>query len=160
TGNPPYSKKSKNNDPWIVNLVDTYKYVDGKRSKEKQSWFRDDYIKFIRFAQDKIDKVEEGIVGVITNHAFINNVTMPGMRQSLMKTFDQIYIVNLNGSAKQEGKLPDGITKDENVFDIEQGVAISFFIKRKGLDKKVLYTDFWGTRRDKYLTCLEESIGS
>lgn len=160
TGNPPYSKKSKNNDPWIVNLVDTYKYVDGKRSKEKQSWFRDDYIKFIRFAQDKMDKVEEGIVGVITNHAFINNVTMPGMRQSLMNTFDQIYIVNLNGSAKQEGKLPDGIAKDENVFDIEQGVAISFFIKRKGLDKKVLYTDFWGTRRDKYLTCLEESIGS
>ena len=160
TGNPPYSKKSKNNDPWIVNLVDAYKYVDGKRSREKQSWFRDDYIKFIRFAQDKMDKVEEGIVGVITNHAFINNVTMPGMRQSLMKTFDQIYIVNLNGSAKQEGKLPDGIIKDENVFDIEQGVAISFFIKRKGLDKKVLYTDFWGARRDKYLTCLEESIGS
>jgi predicted helicase len=160
TGNPPYSKKSKNNDPWIVNLVDAYKYVDGKRSKEKQSWFRDDYIKFIRFAQDKMDKVEEGIVGVITNHAFINNVTMPGMRQSLMNTFDQIYILNLNGSAKQEGKLPDGITKDENVFDIEQGVAISFFIKRKGLDKKVLYTDFWGTRRDKYLTCLKESIDS
>lgn len=160
TGNPPYSKKSKNNDPWIVNLVDAYKYVDGKRSKEKQSWFRDDYIKFIRFAQDKMDKVEEGIVGVITNHAFINNVTMPGMRQSLMKTFDQIYIVNLNGSAKQEGKLPDGITKDENVFDIEQGVAISFFIKRKGLEKKVFYADVWGARHGKYLFCLEESIGS
>jgi hypothetical protein len=160
TGNPPYSKKSKNNDPWIVNLVDAYKYVDGKRSKEKQSWFRDDYIKFIRFAQDKLDEVDEGIVGVITNHAFIDNVTMPGMRQSLMTTFDQIYIVNLNGSAKQEGKLPNGIIKDENVFDIEQGVAISFFIKRKGLDKKVLYTDFWGARRDKYLTCLDENISS
>jgi hypothetical protein len=160
TGNPPYSKKSKNNDPWIVNLVDAYKYVDGKRSKEKQSWYRDDYIKFIRFAQDKMDKVEEGIVGVITNHAFINNITMPGMRQSLMNSFDQIYVVNLNGSAKQEGKLPDGIAKDENVFDIEQGVSISFFIKRKGLEKKVFYTDFWGARRDKYLTCLEESIGS
>ncbi len=160
TGNPPYSKKSKNNDPWIVNLVDAYKYIDGKRSKEKQSWFRDDYIKFIRFAQDKIDKVEEGIVGVITNHAFINNVTMPGMRQSLMNTFDQIFIVNLNGSAKQEGKFPDGVTKDEPVFDIEQGVAISFFIKRKGLEKKVFYTDFWGARREKYLTCLNESIGT
>lgn len=160
TGNPPYSKKSKNNDPWIVNLVDSYKIVDGKRSKEKQSWFRDDYIKFIRFAQDKMDKVDEGIVGVITNHSFLNNITMPGMRQSLLKSFDQIYIVNLNGSAKQEGKLPDGIIKDENVFDIEQGVSISFFIKRKGLSKKVFYTDFWGTRKDKYLTCLEEGINS
>lgn len=160
TGNPPYSKKSKNNDPWIVNLVEAYKFVDGKRSKEKQSWFRDDYIKFIRFAQDKMEKVEEGIVGVITNHAFINNVTMPGMRQNLINTFDQIYIVNLNGSTKQEGKLPEGITKDENVFDIEQGVSISFFIKRKGLEKKVFYRDFWGARRDKYLTCLDENIGS
>lgn len=158
TGNPPYSKKSKNNDPWIVNLVDAYKYVDGKRSKEKQSWFRDDYIKFIRFAQDKIDKVEEGIVAVITNHTFINNITMPGMRQSLMNTFDQIYIVNLNGSAKQESQLTVDIKKDENVFDIEQGVAISFFIKRKGVKKKVFYTDFWGSRSEKYLMCLEANF--
>lgn len=160
TGNPPYSKKSKNNDPWIVNLVDAYKCVDGKRTKEKQNWFRDDYIKFIRFAQHKMETVDEGIVGVITNHAFINNITMPGMRQSLMGTFDQIYIANLNGSAKQQGKLPAGVTKDENVFDIEQGVAISFFIKKSGLEKKVFYTDFWGSRREKYLTCLEESIDS
>ena len=160
TGNPPYSKKSKNNSTWIVNLVDAYKFIDGKRSTEKQNWYRDDYIKFIRFAQDKMDKIDEGIVGVITNHTFINNVTMSGMRQSLMNSFDQIYIVNLNGSAKQEKELPDGITKDENVFDIEQGVAISFFIKYKGLEKKVFYTDFWGKRPDKYLKCLEKSITS
>jgi len=160
TGNPPYSKKSKNNSDWIVNLVDNYKYIDGKRSREKQNWFRDDYIKFIRFAQNKMDKIEEGIVGVITNHTFINNVTMPGMRQSLMNSFDQIYIVNLNGSARQKWKLPDSITKDENVFDIEQGVAISFFIKRKGLEKKVFYTDFEGTRREKYSTCLKNSVNS
>lgn len=158
TGNPPYSKNSKNNDPWIVNLVDSYKFVDGKRSKERQSWFRDDYIKFIRFAQDKIDKVEEGIVGVITNNSFLSNITMPGMRQSLMKTFDQIYIVNLNGSAKQEVKLPESIAIDENVFDIEQGVSISFFIKRKGLVKKIYYTDFWGSRISKYKTCLNTQI--
>jgi predicted helicase len=158
TGNPPYSKKSKNNSSWIVNLVDDYKFVDGKRSQEKQNWYRDDYIKFIRFAQNKMDKIEEGIVGVITNHTFINNVTMAGMRQSLMNSFDQIYIVNLNGNAKQEMKLPDGITKDENVFDIEQGVAISLFIKHKGLKKKVCYADFWGARKNKYKTCLENSI--
>ncbi len=160
TGNPPYSKKSKNNDPWIVNLVDAYKYVDGKRSKERQNWYRDDYIKFIRFAQDKMDKADEGIVGIITNHSFLNNVTMPGMRQSLLKSFDQIYVVNLNGSAKTESKLPEGFNKDENVFDIEQGVAMSFLIKRKGLAKKVFYTDFWGTRKEKYLSCLEEDIDS
>jgi len=160
TGNPPYSKKSKNNGHWIVNLVNTYKFIDGKRSMERQNWFRDDYIKFIRFAQNKMDNIEEGIVGVITNHTFINNVTMSGMRQSLFNSFDQIYIINLNGSTRQEVKLPDGITKDENVFDIEQGVAISFFIKRKGLEKKVFYTDFWGTRQNKYSICLKNSINS
>ena len=160
TGNPPYSKKSKNNDPWIVNLVNDYKYVDGKRTAEKQNWYRDDYIKFIRFAQEKMKRVDDGIVGIITNHTFLSNITMPGMRQSLLSSFNQIYIVNLHGSAKQESSPPNGIAKDDNVFDIEQGVAISFFIKRKGLEKKIFYTDFWGTRKNKFTTCLKESINT
>lgn len=160
TGNPPYSKKSKNNGDWIVNLVDSYKFIDGKRSKEKQNWYRDDYIKFIRFAQDKMDKVDEGIVAVITNHSFLSNITMPGMRQSLLDSFDQLYIINLHGSAKKEESFPDGFAKDENVFDIEQGVSISFFIKKKGLPKKVFYADFWGSRKEKYQRSLNESIAS
>lgn len=160
TGNPPYSKKSKNNGDWIVNLVDSYKFIDGKRSKEKQNWYRDDYIKFIRFAQDKMDKVDEGIVAVITNHSFLSNITMPGMRQSLLNSFDQLYVINLHGSAKKEENLPDGFAKDENVFDIEQGVSMSFFIKKKGLSKKVFYADFWGSRKEKYQRSLNESIAS
>lgn len=160
TGNPPYSKKSKNNGDWIVNLVDSYKLIDGKRSKEKQNWYRDDYIKFIRFAQDKMDKVDEGIVAVITNHSFLSNITMPGMRQSLLNSFDQLYVINLHGSAKKEESLPDGFAKDENVFDIEQGVSMSFFIKKKGLPKKVFYADFWGSRKEKYQRSLNESIAS
>ncbi len=160
TGNPPYSKKSKNNGDWIVNLVDSYKFIDGNRSKEKQNWYRDDYIKFIRFAQDKMDKVDEGIVAVITNHSFLSNITMPGMRQSLLNSFDQLHVINLHGSAKKEENLPDGFAKDENVFDIEQGVSISFFIKKKGLPKKVFYADFWGSRKEKYQRSLNETIAS
>jgi predicted helicase len=139
--------------------VDSYKFIDGKRSKEKQNWYRDDYIKFIRFAQDKMAKVDEGIVAVITNHSFLSNITMPGMRQSLLNSFDQIYFVNLHGSAKKEEPL-DGNAPIRNVFDIEQGVSISFFIKKKGLPKKVFYTDFWGSRKEKYQRSLNETIDS
>ena len=83
-------------------------------------------MKFIRFAQDKMDNAEEGIVGIITNHSFLFNPTFPGMRQSLMNTFNQMYFINLHGNAKMKEKTPQG-DKDENVFDIEQGVAISIF---------------------------------
>jgi len=160
TGNPPYSKKSKNNGEWVVNLVDSYKYVDGEYFNEKQNWFRDDYVKFIRFAQDKMDRIDEGIVGIITNHSFLDNTTFRGMRQSLLNSFDQLYFINLHGSAKKDGNKPKNVIKDENVFDIEQGVSISFFIKRTGIPKKVFYSDFWGTRKEKYLLSYSENLKS
>lgn len=159
TGNPPYSKVSKNNGDWIVNLVNDYKYVDGKHFGERQNWFRDDYVKFIRFAQWKMDNIEEGVVGIITNHTYIDNVTFRGMRQSLLNSFDQIYILDLHGSAKKEEIPPDG-QSNNNVFDIEQGVAITFFIKKSGLPKKVFYSEFWGNRKEKYAQCLNNSIDS
>lgn len=154
TGNPPYSGHSKNNGQWIANKIKDYYFADGKPLGEKNSkWLQDDYVKFIRFAQDKMETVEEGIVGIITNHSFLDNPTFRGMRQSLMKTFDQIYLIDLHGNAKKKEKNPYE-NKDENVFDIEQGVAISLFVKKKGIDKKILHTDIWGRRIDKYRDCL------
>ena len=158
TGNPPYSGNSKNNGEWIADKIKDYYFVGGKPLGEKNpKWLQDDYVKFIRFAQDKMDKVEEGIVGIITNHRFLTNPTFRGMRQSLMNTFDQMYFLDLHGSNKPKELSPDG-SKDENVFDIEQGVAISFFIKKKGLEKKIYHTDFWGTRVDKYKRSLEDDF--
>lgn len=127
---------------------------------EKNSkWLQDDYVKFIRFAQDKMETVEEGVVGIITNHRFLTNPTFRGMRQSLMKTFDQIYLIDLHGSNKPKEFAPDG-GKDENVFDIEQGVAISLFIKKRGIERKIFHTDFWGTRLEKYQRSLEDDLKS
>jgi len=157
TGNPPYLGLSKNNGEWISNLINTYKYVDGKHFGEKKHWLNDDYVKFIRFAQDKMDKVQEGIVGMITNHSFIDNPTFRGMRQSLMTTFNQIYILDLHGDSDKKEKNPAG-GKDENVFDIKKGVAISIFVKKPGLEKKIYHSEFWGTRKEKYLQCLESNI--
>ncbi|MBL8687277.1 MAG: N-6 DNA methylase, partial [Alphaproteobacteria bacterium] len=132
TGNPPYSGHSLNKGAWISNLLKgkdlnnpkeilaDYFEVDGKHLGEKNpKWLQDDYVKFIRFAQWKMDQVDEGVVGIITNHSFLDNPTFRGMRQSLLKSFNQIYILDLHGNSKKKEKSPDG-SKDENVFDIEQ----------------------------------------
>lgn len=148
--NPPYSYRSKNNGVWIVSRIDEYKFVDGVHLKEKVTQgLQDDYVKFIRFAQWKMESVEEGIVGIITNHSWIDNPTFRGMRNSLMQTFNQIFVLDLHGNAKKHERTPDG-SDDQNVFDIEQGVAISLFIKRKGMKRAVLKADLWGKRLQKY----------
>ncbi len=159
-GNPPYSGHSKNKSDWIKQEIKKYNFVDGKPLGEKNSkWLQDDYVKFIRFAQDKMDKSEQGIVGIITNHSFLDNPTFRGMRQSLMNTFDQLYFIDLHGNTKKKEKTPEG-EKDQNIFDIEQGVCISVLIKKKGLKKGVFHTDVWGDRQTKFKLCLNNSLKS
>jgi len=149
-GNPPYSGHSANKRPWISREIKEYYKVDGKDLGEKNpKWLQDDYVKFIRFAQWKIDQAGEGVLGFITNHSYLDNPTFRGMRRSLMNSFDHIYILDLHGNAKKKEKCPDG-SKDENVFDIQQGVAIALAIKKKGLKKKILHRDLWGLREIKY----------
>ena len=154
TGNPPYSGHSKNTGEWITGKIDTYKTVDGKPLGEKNpKWLQDDYVKFIRFAQWKMEQVAEGVVGIITNHSFLDNPTFRGMRQSLMQTFNRIYVLDLHGNAKKKERTPEG-GKDENVFDIEQGVAVSLLVKKSGLSRAVYHADLWGTRKEKYRALL------
>ena len=129
-GNPPYSGHSTNIGDWIAKEIKAYYQVDGKPLGEKNpKWLQDDYVKFIRFAQWKIDQAGEGVLGFITNHSYLDTPTFRGMRYSLMQSFDEIYLLDLHGSSLKKEKCPDG-SKDENVFDIQQGVAISLFIKR------------------------------
>jgi type I restriction-modification system DNA methylase subunit len=170
-GNPPYSGHSKNKGKWISAAIDGYKYTveetvigtnaDGTSivNEEKKplgernpKWLNDDYVKFIRFAQLKMDAVEEGVVGIITNHSWLDNPTFRGMRQSLKRSFDQIYIVDLHGSTKPKESVPAGL-ENENVFDIQKGVAIALFVKRPGVEKGVFHVDMWGNRLSKYQEC-------
>jgi predicted helicase len=120
---------------------------------------QDDYVKFLRFAQDKMQREEEGIVGVITNHSYLDNPTFRGMRQSLTETFDQIYILDLHGSTKPKELVPEGV-ENENVFDIQKGVAVALFVKRPGVPKGVWYADVWGSRQQKYQTAANASFNS
>jgi len=146
----------KRQKTFIGNILMDYYFVDGKPLGEKKLWLQDDYVKFLRFSQWKIHKSGQGMVGMITNHSYLDNPTFRGMRQSLMITFDEIYILNLHGNSLKKETCPDG-SKDENVFDIRQGVAIALFVKHKpseGLKPsegcKVVYTDLWGKREAKY----------
>ena len=157
-GNPPYSGISANMNPWINKLLkediyglQSYYRVDGKPLGERKLWLQDDYVKFIRFAQWKIEQAGEGVLGFITNHSYLDNPTFRGMRQSLMKSFNEIYVLDLHGSSLKKEKCPDG-SKDENVFDIRQGVTIALFAKKKGEKKKckVCHSEFWGLRENKY----------
>ncbi|MHA1491725.1 MAG: type ISP restriction/modification enzyme [Promethearchaeota archaeon] len=179
TGNPPYKghsinpskkyiiQKDKNGNnirklvkTWIGKLIESYFQVDGQPLKERNpKWLNDDYVKFIRFAQWKMEQVEEGVVGIITNHSFLDNPTFRGMRQSLMNTFNQMYFLDLHGNLKKKEKSPDG-SVDENVFDIEPGVCVSILIRKSDIAKKVLIADLWGKRNDKYLQCLKNTIES
>jgi predicted helicase len=151
-GNPPYSGHSANKGDWIKDQIETYKKVDEKPLGEKNpKWLQDDYVKFIRFAQWKIEQIGEGVLGFITNHSYLDNPTFRGMRQSLMNSFDEIYILDLHGNSLKKEKTPDG-SKDENVFDIQQGVAIGLFVKRKksAASKIIRHSEVWGNREQKY----------
>ncbi len=191
-GNPPYSGMSANRGKWIDDLLKKgyvradgskdggYYQVDGKPLREKNpKWLQDDYVKFIRFAQWKIDQAGEGILGFITNHSYLDNPTFRGMRQSLMNSFNEIYVLDLHGNTLKKEKCPDG-SKDENVFDIRQGVAIALFIKHSpelvegtkrnppyptlekggkgGVDSEVYHSQIWGLRKKKYDWLSENDI--
>ena len=159
-GNPPYSGISQNKGDWITGLIETYKHVDGKHFGERKHWLQDDYVKFVRFAQWKMEQVERGVVAVITNHAFLDNPTFRGMRQSLMNTFDSLYFLDLHGNSHKKESPPQG-GRDENVFDIQQGVAVSLLVKNPAAKTKgVFHADLWGTRGEKYKSCQSGGIDS
>jgi predicted helicase len=155
-GNPPYSISSQNKGKWILQLIKDYKTGLGERKINLD----DDYIKFIRFAEHFIEKNKSGIVAMITNNSFIDGITHRQMRKHLLETFDEIYILDLHGNSKKKEKAPDG-GKDENVFDIQQGVAISIFVRRaedkKGLGK-VYHAELYGKREDKFKALNESDI--
>ena len=160
--NPPYLGESENKGEWITKLLrgldgsivtESYFEVEGQPLGENtQRWLSDDYVKFIRFAQWRIACTGYGVLAFISNHGYLNNITFRGMRQSLLKTFDTIYILDLHGNKRTNEKPPDGGI-DENVFKIQQGVSIGIFVKNaseKLSPARVYHTELWGNREDKY----------
>lgn len=170
-GNPPYAGHSANasvgadgKPNFIGRLLREYYFVDGAPLGERNpKWLQDDYVKFIRYGEWRINKTGYGILAFITNHGYLDNPTFRGMRQHMMETFDVIYMLDLHGNSKKGEKTPDG-TKDENVFDIQQGVAIIIAVKftnEGNMLKKfgnINHSELWGLRESKYQKLLNNSF--
>jgi len=160
-GNPPYSGESFNKGDWIMSLMEDYKKEPGGKERldeRNPKWLNDDYVKFIRYAQHYVENNNTGIIAYINPHGFLDNPTFRGMRWNLLKTFDEIYTLDLHGNAKKKETAPDG-GKDENVFDIQQGVSINIFVKTNKKQKDVLgkiyHYDLYGKRKEKFAFLLD-----
>ncbi|GAA8601663.1 DNA methyltransferase [Helicobacter pylori] len=132
-----------------------------KLQKEKNpKWLLDDYVKFMRFAQNKIESLGHGLFGFISNNAFLDNPTFRGLRRSLLECYDELYILNLHGNARKKEETPQG-AKDENVFNIMQGVSINLFVKKAQATKqKIHYYDVYGQRAEKYTFLAQNDLNS
>ncbi len=147
---------SKNALKELKKLHSKYKLQDERNPK----WLLDDYVKFMRFAQNKIESLGHGLFGFISNNAFLDNPTFRGLRRSLLKCYDELYILNLHGNARKKEKTLQG-AKDENVFNIMQGVSINLFVKKAQTTKqKIHYYDVYGQRAEKYAFLTQNDLNS
>ncbi|WQZ37379.1 N-6 DNA methylase [Helicobacter pylori] len=140
----------------LKNLHSKYKL----QNEQNPKWILDDYVKFMRFAQNKIESLGHGLFGFISNSAFLDNPTFRGLRRSLLECYDELYILNLHGNARKKEKTPQG-ADDENVFNIKQGVSINLFVKKaQTTKKKIHYCDVYGERAEKYAFLAQNDLNS
>ena len=164
-GNPPYSGESQNGKLG-EQLIAKFKLEPGTSNNIPDTkWLNSDEVKFIGLAMSYINRNNTGgIIGFINPHTYLDGQTFRGMRWQLLNTFDKIYIVNLHGNTTS-GETKH--SKDENVFDIRQGVCVNILVKNnkkeKGKLAEVKYCSLYGlTRQEKYDTLDSnqlESIG-
>ncbi|GAA8896622.1 hypothetical protein BTM188_02220 [Helicobacter pylori] len=130
------------------------------QNEQNPKWLLDDYVKFMRFAQNKIESLGHGLFGFISNSTFLDNPTFRGLRRSLLECYDELYILNLHGNARKKEKTPQG-ADDENVFNIKQGVSINLFVKKVQTTKqKIHYYDVYGQRAEKYAFLAQNDLNS
>lgn len=165
-GNPPFSGLSEHRSPWIRDLlrgqapgtpgaVANYFEVDGRPLAERKHWLDDDYVKFLRVAHWLVERAGCGVVGLVSNHGYLDNVTFRGLRQQLLKAFSRVSVLDLHGNSRAGERAPQG-DADESVFGIEQGVAVSLLCRPPACDVKmrdaavrVEHVQLWGGRQDK-----------
>ncbi len=163
-GNPPYSGHSANKGEWISKLVRDYYFCDGKPLGERNpKWLQNDYVKFIRWAQWRIEQTGQGVLGFITSNSYLDSPTFRGMRRNLMQTFDEIYLLDLHGNSKKKETIPGTTQQDKNVFDITEGVVIGIFVKlppearkKKKTETVIRHCDLWGAQRQAKYDWLDD----
>lgn len=162
-GNPPYRTDSVNQGKWIMTLMQDFKCEPGtteRLNERNPKVVNDDYVKFIRLAEEIIKDKPKAIVAYIIPHGYLDNLTFRGMRWNVLHHFNKLYVLDLHGNAMGREVL-DTQERDENVFDIQQGVCISFFIKDadiKSDQAEIYYADLCGSRKNKYTYLLQHSF--
>jgi Type ISP C-terminal specificity domain/N-6 DNA Methylase len=176
-GNPPFSSLSTNTNPWIARLIRGddeirgYLCAGGERLGERKTWLHDDYVKFLRLAQWHVEQAGRGVVGFVTNHGYLDNATFRLMRQELLRVFPHIQIVDLHGNRKNHEVAPDG-GRDENLFGLDQGLAIGLFSRGAGVPpdrtltrganeeyaSRIERSDLWGTRESKLAALADPAL--
>jgi predicted helicase len=168
-GNPPYAGHSSNPSQdsdgklnFIGNLVRDYRFIEGASLGERNpKWLQNDYVKFIRFGEWRINRNGFGVLAFITDNSYLISPTFRGMRYHLMRTFDEIFILNLHGYSREK-EIPSDVVVDENVFDITEGVAILLAIKQPSLEQKgnaeINYFSIWGSRASKYEKLMSDTL--
>ncbi len=168
-GNPPFSGIS-DHVPWIDALLKgtapggqataSYYHVHGQPLGEKKVWLQDDYVKFLRYAQWRIEQAGAGVLGFVTNHGYLDNATFRGLRSALMNDFSSIKLLDLHGNRKKHEVSPTA-SADENVFAIEQGVAIGMFCRdRQRRGCRVELGELWGAKSDKLRALRERACST
>jgi predicted helicase len=164
-GNPPFSGVSMHDVPWMGQLMrgqppagtssqlsplTNYYQVNGEPLGERKVWLQDDYVKFLRYCHWKIEQSGYGLIGLVTNHGYLDGPSFRGLRQSLHETFSSIKIVDLHGNQKKKERCPDG-GPDENVFPISSGIAIGLFCRANAQAEQVTveHSDLWGSAVQK-----------
>ncbi|MBI2431703.1 MAG: hypothetical protein HYV26_02400 [Candidatus Hydrogenedentes bacterium] len=158
-GNPPYAGHSANKGDWMGRLLRNYYFLDNVPLNESNTkWLQDDYVKFIRLSQHVMKVSAKGVFGFITNHGYLDNPTFRGMRKSLCETFRMLNLLDLHGNSKKKERSPDG-SADENVFEIQQGVAIVLGVM--GAKNSVLnHAQLYGDRCSKYSVLRTDSAAN
>jgi hypothetical protein len=148
-GNPPYANFGRHNrGSWIREQLRSYTQGLGERKHN----LNDDFIKFLRWGHYWIEQAGAGILAMVTSNTYLDGLTHRAMRDSLADKFDFIDVLDLHGNRKIREKTPLG-ARDENVFGIQQGVAISLFVRAPDSQRRrtpgVRYAELWGSAEQK-----------
>lgn len=157
-GNPPYAVSSANRGDWISSLMTKYAVKEPNITR-----LYDDYVKFFRYADWLLEQHGSGMIAFISNRKFLDGKIFYGFRQAMAKTYSEIYIVDLFGDSRNV----KGNTSGENIFNIQTGVCISFFIlspdnadpqialhQEKSENSHIFYTKIVGNQQEIKTTFL------
>lgn len=130
-GNPPYN--AWQSDYNTRNPNRPYRRVDDRIGQtyrrlskaQNTNSLSDMYVRFWRWASDRLR--EDGVIAMVTNRNFIEKVAFDGFRLSVAEEFAECWLMDLGGDVRANPKISG--TK-HNVFGIQTGVTIAFFVRK------------------------------